>query len=263
MNDAALRLAAERARNLVEEAGALVLKMQDTVTATEKGGDQGIVTEADLAAEELLLAGLREHFPGDAILSEETCPTVDATSKRIWCVDPIDGTQEYADGLGEYAVMVGLLEDGVPVAVAFAIPSEELVLWGWRGGGAFADSEPLELAALDNPSAATAIHSRSRLGDELSRALDRIGPAHRLAAGGVGYKVAQILLGRAHLYIHAWGGTSWWDSAAPAAVLLAAGGFVSNAKGGLLTYRDGFRHEDGLLFTAPGLGEAVVRQLRT
>lgn len=253
--------AAERARDLVREAGALVRAMQEGIRPRDKGAGKGPVTEADLASERLLLEGLERAFPGDGIVSEETRHGPPPAARRIWCVDPLDGTREYSDGLAEYAVMAGLLEDGQPAAGAFALPALDVVLWGWRGGGAFANDSPVRLAPVADPSQATAIHSRSHRSAKLGEVLDRIGPRARVAAGGVGYKVGQILLGKAHLYVHPQRGTLWWDSVAPAAVLLAAGGGVGDGRGKPLRYGDSLDHDEGLLFTAPGLLEAVRGRL--
>ncbi|NJN14199.1 MAG: hypothetical protein HC813_00595 [Planctomycetes bacterium] len=142
-----LRREAECARDLVAEAGDLARSMQSGVTARDKGGGEGPVTEADLQAEKILLAGILRHFPEDAIVSEETLNAgVPAGRERIWCIDPIDGTREYVDGLPEYACMVGLLVGGLPAAGAISLPGEGRVLWGWSGGGAFLDGTPTTLA---------------------------------------------------------------------------------------------------------------------
>ena len=92
--------------------------------------------------------------------------------------------------------------------------------------------------------------------------LDLLGAGRYVAAGGIGYKVAQILLGRAHLMIHD-RGTTWWDSVAPAALLLVAHGTATDARGEPLDYVRDVRHKKGLLFAAPGLlAPALARLLR-
>ena len=82
-----------------------------------------------------------------------------------------------------------------------------------------------------------------------------------MQAGGAGYKAVQVLLGNAHIYVHARSGTKWWDSVAPAALITAAGGHAGNAEGEPLRYGGGLVHQSGLLFTAPGLGEAAAARL--
>ena len=249
MND--FRAAAERARDLVRDAGRLVFSMQGTVDVRDKGGDLGPVTDADYAAEEILLAGLRETFPGDAILSEESHQQVDMDAPRIWCVDPLDGTRDYARGRGEYAVQMGLLVDGEPVAGAVAIPNEGRVFWGWKGGGVFSDDGPVHPATPATRHQVIAIHSRTR-GEGVKERLQKLGIEHWIAVGGCGYKVSRLLTGDAHLYLHARGGTTWWDTVGPASLVLAVDGSIGDASGAPLDYRTSTSHARGLLFTSPG-----------
>ena len=259
MNDH-LRRAAEIARDLVRQAGVLVAEMQDGVEVRDKGGSLGPVTDADLAAEKILLAGIRAAFPDDAILSEESHAEVDVAARRIWCIDPIDGTREYAKGLGEYACQAGLLIDGEPAAGALGIPAEGRVFWGWRGGGVFLDDQPIEMQTIESIGDAIAIHSRSHA-EGTQELLTRLGVARSIAVGGCGYKISRLLLGDAHLYVHARRGTTWWDTVAPAALVLASNGHAGDARGQPLDYRTDIRHLHGLLFTAPGLGPQAATRL--
>ncbi|MFI5402526.1 MAG: inositol monophosphatase family protein, partial [Planctomycetota bacterium] len=115
------------------------------------------------------------------------------------------------------------------------------------------------LEPLGDLSRATVVHTRRHMTAPLRRKLDARGAGRYVAAGGIGWKVAQILLGRAHLMMHD-RGTTWWDSVAPAALLLAAGGTATDARGEALDYARDVRHVAGLLFAAPGLlGPAVAR----
>ena len=112
----------------------------------------------------------------------------------------------------------------------------------------------------DSLDTAVVIHSHSRR-ESNREAVGKLGAARTVQAGGAGYKAVQVLLGNAHVYVHARGGTKWWDSVAPAALITAAGGYAGDAEGGPLRYDGGVVHRHGLLFTAPGLGDAAARQL--
>lgn len=247
---------AEIARDLACEALALASRLQGRVGVKDKGGGKGPVTEADLAVEKLLLDGLAVAFPDDPVLSEETRTQVELPARRIWCVDPIDGTREYVEGRPEWAVHVGLLVDGRPAAGAVALPGS--VIWGGLGG-VRTDDRAIEVAPLADLMRATVIHTRRHMTQALRAKLEALG-ARCVPAGGIGYKVAQILLGRAHVMIHD-RGTTWWDSVAPAALLLGAGGTVTDARGLPLDYERDVRHREGLLFAAPGLLPAVLARL--
>lgn len=256
-----LLAAAEFARDLVARAAPVAHAMQGKVSHREKGGGDGPVSEADYAIERILLDGLRERFPLDPVLSEESAPPEHVHVPRLWCIDPLDGTREYLQGLPEYAVMVGLLLEGRPAVGAMALPGTGEVFWGGEGIGAWRGADPLALPAAPPLARATAIHSRKHRGPRLQAALRRLGVGSTIAAGGVGYKVAQILNGRAHLYVHPRGGVQWWDSVAPAAILLAAGGGFATGRGRPMRYEGGLLHAEGLLFTAPGLGAEAARLL--
>jgi len=241
-------------------------RLSGKVTPRDKGGNQGPVTEADLAVERHLLARLRSLFPADAILSEESPEGVDLSARRLWCVDPVDGTREFIDGVPGYSVMIGLLLDGEPVAGAIAVPEEETLFWGWRGGGAHGEragsGSEVRLASLTDPSHAVMIHSARHESRKVKAAVQKIRPLRTVAAGGVGYKASRILLGQAHLYFHPGSGVCWWDSVAPAAILLAAGGTATTTAGERIRYVDGPGHDAGLLFAVPALLQPALARLR-
>lgn len=260
-----LREAAEVARDLVREGARVALRFAGKVTARDKGANRGPVTEADLAVERVLLDGLRARFPDDAVLSEESPDGADLGAPRLWCVDPLDGTREFLARTPGPAVMVGLLLRGDPVAGAIAIVDPVAVFWGWRGGGAFAEvggvTLPVRLPRVATIEEAVAFHSRRHATRGVRAAMESLRPGRTVAVGGVGYKVACILRGDGHLYYHPDGGVAWWDSVAPAAVMLAAGGFVSDGRGRQLAYARGYAHEDGLLFAVPEIAAEAVRRL--
>jgi 3'(2'), 5'-bisphosphate nucleotidase len=252
MSGGANSVEAATARALAREAIGLALRLQGKVAVRDKGGGHGPVTEADLAVEKLLLEGLSAAFPGDPVLSEETRARIDLPARRVWCVDPIDGTREYVEGRVEFAVHVGLLDGGVPVAGAVALPG--CLIWGGRGGVWIEDeggTRPATLQPLADVTQATVVHTRRHMTPALRRMLDRLG-ARCVPMGGIGYKVSRILLGEAHAMLHD-RGTTWWDSVAPAALLLGAGGTVTDARGRPLDYGTDTRHGEGLLFAVPGL----------
>ena len=120
-------------------AGAVVREFYDGETAaTYAKGDGSPVTDADLAADRAIRDVLRDRFPDDAILSEEGQDDEGRLSvSRCWIVDPIDGTEQFIQRTGEFDVLVALVEDGRPVAVAGYQPSTRLLLTATSGGGAW------------------------------------------------------------------------------------------------------------------------------
>src|SRR5690606_2446424 len=94
------------AESLAREAGAAALRFYDGVSAEYKEGGSP-VTAADHAANDVIVAGLRRAFPGDAILSEESKDSADRLSaRRVWVVDPLDGTKEFLARNGEFSIMI-------------------------------------------------------------------------------------------------------------------------------------------------------------
>ncbi|HEX2281255.1 MAG TPA: inositol monophosphatase family protein, partial [Thermomicrobiales bacterium] len=120
-------------------AGAVVREFYDGQTAaTYAKGDGSPVTDADLAADRAIRTILTERFPNDAILSEEGHDDDHRTSvSRCWIVDPIDGTEQFIQRTGEFDVLVALVENGRPRAVAGYQPSTGLLITARKDGGAW------------------------------------------------------------------------------------------------------------------------------
>jgi 3'-phosphoadenosine 5'-phosphosulfate (PAPS) 3'-phosphatase len=120
-------------------AGAVIREFYEEETAaTYAKGDGSPVTDADLAADRAIREVLRDHFPEDAILSEEgQDDEARPTTSRCWIVDPLDGTEQFIQRTGEFDVLVALVEDGLPVAAAGYQPTTQLLLTATRGGGAW------------------------------------------------------------------------------------------------------------------------------
>jgi len=213
------RLAAE----LAEQAGKLLLDLR------AEGDEPGDLRKAgDRLSHEFLAAELAARRPGDAVLSEEgKDDPARLAADRVWIVDPLDGTREFGEpGRTDWAVHVALWERGALTAGAVALPAQGQVL---------ATTAPPVMPPMRDPGKPLrVVVSRTRppafldrLGEEMSVTLVPLGSA--------GAKAAAVMLGEADAYIHA-GGQYEWDSAAPAAVALAAGFHASRLDGAALQY---------------------------
>jgi len=213
------RLAAE----LAEQAGKLLLDLR------AEGGEPGDLRKAgDRLSHEFLAAELAARRPGDAVLSEEgKDDKARLAADRVWIVDPLDGTREFGEpGRTDWAVHVALWERGALTAGAVALPAQGQVL--------ATTAPPVAPPAREAGQPLRVVVSRTRppafldrLGEEMSVTLVPLGSA--------GAKAAAVMLGEADAYIHA-GGQYEWDSAAPAAVALAAGFHASRLDGAALQY---------------------------
>ncbi len=213
------------ARRLAIAAGQLLLRLRDNADTNAKArtakelGDEG-----DRAANRLILDVLRRARPDDAILSEEeAADPARLQSRRIWIIDPLDGTREYGERRDDWAVHVGLAVDGVAVQGAVALPAMP---------SCFCTAAPPPLAAENAP--LRMLVSRTRPAPEalaVAKALD----ATLVPMGSAGAKAMAVLRGEADIYLHS-GGQYEWDNCAPAAVALAAGLHASRIDGSPLVY---------------------------
>ncbi|WP_228983684.1 inositol monophosphatase family protein [Streptomyces sp. DH12] len=206
------------AHRLAEEAGELLLK----VRAESGFADPAALKAAgDRLSHEFLAAALAAERPGDAVLSEEgKADAARLTAERVWIVDPLDGTREFSEsGREDWAVHVALWAGGRLAAGAVALPARGVTLS--TGTPPPPPDSPVDRLPV--------LGSRSRPPAFLAEVAGRIG-AELVGMGSAGAKTAAVILGDARAYLHA-GGQYEWDSAAPAAVALAAGLHVSRLDG--------------------------------
>lgn len=213
----------------------------------EKGVDD-YVTTVDRALDEKLLTGLQALFPADGIITEENRATVrqfQSSQRRLWFIDPIDGTDDFIHGRADYAVMVGQLLDGQPQAGWIYAPAHGTLYWGsqeqglcWQQG----DGLPQPLIPMNPPLVSgqpwhlvIGDKDRQRYGDDLLRHLP--GMAF-VSLGSFGLKVLQVITGRAGLYIYLNGRVKLWDTVGPLALARAAGLVCCDLEGHPLSFTE-------------------------
>ena len=214
--------------------------------------DKTPVTEADLASERVIVAMLTEAFPDIPVISEETVPEngFERPAHRFWLVDPLDGTREFVARNGEFAVLIGLVEDGRPVLGVVHGPAIGVTYIAHGPGSAMRrrDGGEWQKIAAHEPSAGglVVIHSRTH---ESSRRLAEYfeGRAVRTRIScGSALKFGAIAAGEADLYPR-FGTTMEWDTAAGQAILEAAGGQVFGFDGLPLHYGKPGLKNDGFI----------------
>lgn len=218
-----------RIREALEEAGRVVRPFAPGDVAFERKEERGDpVTEADHALD----AALKKILPseGEGWLSEETRDDpVRLERDRVWVVDPLDGTREFVEGIPEWCVSVGLLEDGVPVAGGICNPATDELVVGSVETGVTYNGEAAGLTGRDTLDGARVLASRSEVRrGEWERFSDA--PFEVVPCGSVAYKLGLVAAGRAD--------ATWtlvpkheWDVAAGAALVRAAGGVLLHADG--------------------------------
>ena len=213
----------ELAWQLAREAGQRLLALR----ASSDVGAEALRNAGDRLSHEYLMAELARLRPGDAVLSEEGVDDqTRLAARRVWIVDPLDGTREFGEaGRTDWAVHVALWRDGELAAGAVALPAQDRVLSTWQ---------PERAPALDAAAPLRLVVSRSRppaFVTRLAADLDAV----EVPMGSAGAKAAAVITGQADAYVHS-GGQYEWDSAAPVAVARAAGLHASRIDGSPLRY---------------------------
>lgn len=219
--------------NLAEHAGNLAASMRASVGVHQKTGPHDLVTDADLAVSNLLMRELAGRFPNDFFISEEEALAegikkhLGSTVQRTWLIDPIDGTDNYVHGDGQYSVMIGLLVNGIPHFGCVASPAMQMTYYGGPAYGSWCRHQggKAERFGID-PADPLGTPVRLMMGWRDRRnnpwILNMAG-VKIIAAGSVGLKVAKVIADEADVFVHLSGKLKFWDTAGPAAIALGAG----------------------------------------
>lgn len=234
----------ELAFRLAEAAGKhLKLLRSNGLLDGKQVGKQG-----DQLANTFLTNLLRHYRPNDGLLSEEEIADPARLSKsRVWIIDPVDGTREYGEGRSDWAIHVGLSEDGISTAAsAVALPDLDTVISGMY---------PPPLPDLDNEQLKIVV-SRTRAPRIAEQVAEQLN-AQLVPMGSAGAKAMAVVRGEAHAYLHA-GGQYEWDSCAPVGVAIAAGFHASRIDGSPCRYNQADTSMPDLLICHPALAEKIL-----
>ena len=255
---------------LAVKAGEVVLAKRGTASVQQTAGGEP-VTEADLAANHLIVDGLRDAFPSDFVLSEElAADPARLQASRVWIVDPIDGTREYIDGTNDFAVQIGLAIDGVTVAGVVNQVAQHRLFWATQGGGAFLDdprkeerkTRRLAVTSETNPREMKLTVSRWHKTRKHIAIQDVLRPKSVVPAGSIGVKMGLVAMGAVDCYLHPSTKTAEWDTSAPDVILREAGGAVTDFFGAPLLYnKPDPHHPQGVAATNGKAHTAILHSL--
>ena len=236
---------AQLALDLAQHAGRLLLDLRQNGPSDPKAlGDAG-----DRASNDLLLAGIRRARPDDAILSEESPDTAARLSaRRVWIIDPLDGTREYREGRDDFAVHVALAIDGQLAAAAVTQPALDRAARSDAPPPLLAEASPLRIVV-----------SRSRPA-AIAESLAQAAGATLIPMGSAGAKTLAVLFGQADAYLHQ-GDMHEWDSAAPAGVALAAGLSVTRLDGSPVLFNQTVPLTPDILICHPGRRDTLLASI--
>ncbi len=222
----------EIALRAAREAGAVLLKHYEQGTEHWEKSKDNPVTVADLESDRAIQAVLREAFPDDGMLSEETVRDPSHLEReRVWIVDPMDGTKEFTKKIPEFAASIALADRGEPVVGVIFNPVTGVAVWASKGAGCFREGEAVRVSDVDRLEDAVAIASRT----EISRGrfehheswFKELKPV-----GSIAWKLACVACGEGDINV-SFAPKNEWD--------VAAGDVLVREAGGVYTAFDGSR----------------------
>lgn len=260
------------ALKLARDAGAAILDYYDSPLHIERKVDADEhsepVTQADRAANELIVGGLRREFPDDGILAEESVDTERRlTKRRVWMVDPLDGTNGFIARDGDFAVQIGLAVDGQSVLGVVYQPLPDVLYRAVEGSGTWIERAGFEAErarvsdeqAIEQMRLAASRTHRSPRMDVVVSALELKEEVRR---GSVGIKVGLIIERQCDVYFHLSSRTKQWDTCAPEVILREAGGRFTDLFGEPLGYNQSdVQNRNGLVASNGAAHTSIIEKL--
>jgi myo-inositol-1(or 4)-monophosphatase len=226
-----LQIALDAAR----EAGDILLRHYRGGTESWEKSEDNPVTLADLESDRAIAARLQAAFPDDGALSEESLSDPARVEKRrVWIVDPMDGTKEFTKQIPEFAVSIALVDDGEPVMGVVLNPAADITVWASKGDGTFRDGKRVRVSSLDRLEDTVMIASRTEISREKFKRHEgwfrEIRPV-----GSIAWKLACIACGEGDLNISL-APKNEWDVCAGDVLVREAGGIYTAFDGSTRIY---------------------------
>ena len=236
------------ALRLARDAGAAILAFYDSPLHIERKIDADEhaepVTQADRAANELIVQGLKREFPDDGILAEESIDTERRlTKRRVWMVDPLDGTNGFIARDGDFAVQIGLAVEGRSVLGVVYQPLPDVLYRAVEGRGTWIERKGFEpeSAHVSDEREIEQMRlaaSRTHRSPRMNLVMQTLGLTEEVRRGSVGVKVGLIIERQCDVYVHLSPRTKQWDTCAPEVILHEAGGRFTDLFGEPLGYNN-------------------------
>jgi len=248
----------------ITRAGDKILEIYESDFQVGKKDDNSPITKADLESNKIIKESLLQT--GIPILSEEDADDKSRMdSDKVWIVDPLDGTQDFVNRTGEFTVMVGLVENYIPVMGLVYWPTERKLYFAENDLGAFCyDSEgwtKISVRKIEDLENSLALVSRHHLSDKEKKILDHL-EIKNTASIGSSLKVMEIASGRADVYLTSTNKMKQWDTAASHCIISEAGGKMTDISGNDLVYNTELvNHENGLLVANGTIHDEVVSKI--
>jgi 3'(2'), 5'-bisphosphate nucleotidase len=255
---------------IAAEAAVVVQAVFETPFTVDFKGPKDPVTEADRRANDLICVRLAAAFPGVPIVAEESEAESFAEfrkSQEIFFVDPVDGTNEFVERRKDFVVMIGLVQGdrathGVMHAPALGVAWAGAVGEGATRIDATGARSPIHVSDRKQIAEARLVGSRSHRGPRLERMLGALGVGEMIPMGSAGLKGAYVARGDAEAYVAPFYAGKRWDACAAEALVVAAGGLVTDAFGEAIDYRaESLSNDRGVVATNGVLHEALLTRI--
>ena len=237
-------------------AGKIQLDGRNTLLSIERKGDASPVTQIDKECEAQIIDMIRASFPTDSIVGEEN-GLLPGTSGRTWIIDPLDGTRPYIRGIPTYSVLIGLEDESGPLAGVINLPAMNELYFAAKGKGAFLNCERITVSSVSTLKEAMGTHlgAFDRMQDPCGQGLLRLMDSLDYNYGFMdAFSYAAVACGKADVSVSLVDKS--WDRLGPAAIVLEAGGMVTDLSGNKTI------HGDEVVFTNGILHDEVLRVLR-
>jgi len=264
----------EVAENLARQAGALVMAVRADTTAEDRTGlevefkdGNEPVTIADRQSSDLIVHGLQQAFPDDIVISEERPDDLRRLdAERVWYIDPIDGTRDFIRGFDGFAVMIGLAVRHRPAVGVVFWPTQNQLFVGDGHEAWMIEPENqrrrLRVSDIRDTGELRLVASRSRRSAKIDIVKNALGISQEINIGSVGLKLSIIALGNHDLYVNPYSNCKTWDTCAPEAILVSAGGLMSDVHGMPLAYnRLDMRCQNGLVASNGWIHDEIIERL--
>mgnify|MGYP002176907736 CR=1 FL=1 len=241
------------------EAGALALDYFKGDPRRWNKHDQSVVTEADIAVDEFLFERLTAYRPDYGWLSEERPDDGSRhQTKRVFVVDPIDGTRAFVEGSDEWVVSIGIVENGAPVAGVLYNPVCDELWSAYAGGGASFNGEGLRISDASELQSSKVAASKKAIA-QAGLAETRFPADHRYLRS-LAHRLARVARGDVDAAL-ATPGSADWDLAAALLIVQEAGGKVTDFDGGPIRLNGATARHPAFVAAGPGLHAAILKAI--
>lgn len=254
--------------SIVENAGREVLEFYHGAQEIDYKKDNSPITKADIASHEIITSALKPYKYG--ILSEEGDEDFSCLEReRVWIVDPLDGTKDFIAHSGEFSIMVGLVERGIPILGVVYQPTESRIYFAELGEGAFVkefSGSPRKLQVSDTSriSDARFLFSKNHFSADEETYISKNTIAKVRLMGSIGLKVGLIGEGKAEGYFSMTDKTCQWDTCAPEIILKEAGGVITDLDGKSLRYNTkDIRNLNGIVASNGVMHEEFLKSIKS